>query len=53
MNCYDYKEALQNRQKMVCSPDGDTAFYDIITGVLQGGTSSLHLFLIFQDGVFS
>ena len=33
----------------VCSPDGDTDFLDIVTGVLQRDTLALYLFIICLD----
>ena len=34
---------------MVRSPDGDTPFFDITTGVLQGDTLAPYLFIIYLD----
>ena len=34
---------------MVRSPDGDTDFFDIVTGVLQGDTLASFLSMICQD----
>ena len=34
---------------MVRSPDGDTPFFDITTGVLQGDTLAPYLFIICLD----
>ena len=31
---------------MVCSPDGDTDYFDIVTEVLQGDILALFLFII-------
>ena len=36
---------------MARSPDGDTDFFDIIAGVLQGDTLALYLFIIFLNYV--
>ena len=36
---------------MVRSPDGDTGFFDIVDGVLQGDTLASYLFIIFIDSV--
>ena len=33
----------KNTKVMFCSPDGDTNFFDIFAGVLQGNTSALLL----------
>ena len=33
------------------SPDGDTEYFDIVAGVLQGDTLALYLFIICQDYV--
>ena len=41
----------KNTQAFVRSPDGDTEFFDIIAGVLQGDTLSLYLFIIVLDYV--
>ena len=38
-------------EAMVCSPNGDTNFLDIATGVLQGDTLALFLFIICRDYV--
>ena len=35
----------------VCSPDGDTDFFDIVTDVLEGDTLALYLFIICQEYV--
>ena len=42
----------RNTKSMVRSPDGDTEFFDILAGVLQGDTLSLFLFVICSDYVF-
>ena len=36
---------------MVCSPDGDTDFFDISAGVLQGDTLAPYIFIICLDYV--
>ena len=36
----------------VRSPDGDTEYFDIVAGVLQGDTLALYLFIIYLDYVF-
>ena len=41
----------KNTKAMLCSRDGDTVFFDIVTGVLQGDTYTLHLFLLYPDYV--
>ena len=52
-----YKETvtammLYNNMKLkVCSPDDDTDFFDIVTGVLQGDTLVLYLLIICLDYV--
>ena len=33
----------------VCSPDGDTDFFDIVGGILQGNTLTSYLFIICLD----
>ena len=38
-----------NTRAMVISPDGDTPFFDITTGVLQGDTLAPYLFIICLD----
>ena len=35
----------------VCSPDGDTEYFDIVAGVLQGDTLASYLFIICLDYV--
>ncbi len=35
----------------VCSPDGDTDYFDIMAGVLQGNTLAPYLFIICVDYV--
>ena len=42
----------KNREVKVRSPDGDTDFFDIIAGVLQGDTLAPYLFIICQDYAF-
>ena len=37
-----------NIKVKVCSPDGDTDFFDIVTGVQPGDTSASYLFIICQ-----
>ena len=39
----------ENTKSMVRSPDGDTEFFDIISGVLQGDTLAPYLFVICLD----
>ena len=41
----------QNTRSMVRSPDGDTDFFDIIAGVLQGDTLAPYIFIICLDYV--
>ena len=41
----------KNTQAFVRSPDGDTEFFDIIAGVLQGDTLAPYLFIIVLDYV--
>ena len=41
----------KNTRAKVRSPDGDTDFFDIIAGVLQGDTLAPFLFIIFLDYV--
>ena len=42
----------KNTQAFVRSPDGDTEFFDIIAGVLQGDALATYLFIIVLDYVF-
>ena len=42
----------KNMKVKVCSADGDTDFFDIVAGVLQGDTSAPYLFIICLDYVF-
>ena len=39
----------RNTKMKVRSPDGDTEFFDIVAGVLQGDTLALYLFIICLD----
>ena len=39
----------RNTRSMVRSPDGDNAFFEITTGVLQGDTIAPFLFILFLD----
>ena len=41
----------KNTQSMVRSPDGDTSFFDVTAGVLQGDTLAPYLFVICLDYV--
>ena len=41
----------RNTKVKVRSPDGDTDYFDIVAGVLQGDTSAPYLFIIFIDDV--
>ena len=41
----------RNTKVKVCSPDGDTEYFDIVAGVLQGKTLAPHLFIICLDYV--
>ena len=41
----------QNNKVKVRSPDGDTDYFDIVAGVLQGDTLAPYLFIICQDYV--
>ena len=40
-----------NTKMKVRSPDGDTDYFDIVAGVLQGGTPAPYLFFICLDYV--
>ena len=39
----------RNRKVKVHSPDGDTYYFDIIVGVLQGDTLAPYLFIVYLD----
>ena len=41
----------RNTKVKVCSPDGDTEYFNIVAGVLQGDTLAPYLFIICQDYV--
>ena len=41
----------RNTKVKVCSPDGDTDYFDIVAGVLQGDTFAPYLFIICLDYV--
>ena len=41
----------RNTKVKVRSPDGDTDYFDIVTGVLQGDMKAPYLFIICQDYV--
>ena len=41
----------KNTKVKVCSPDGDTEYFDIVAGVLQGDTLASYVFIIFLDYV--
>ena len=41
----------RNTKVKVCSPDGDTDYFDIVAGVLQGDTLAQYLFMICLDYV--
>ena len=42
----------RNTKVKVRSPDGDTDYFDIVAGVLQGDTLAPYLFIICQDYVY-
>ena len=42
-------DAYKNTRSMVRSPDGDTPYFEITTGVLQGDTLAPFLFIICLD----
>ena len=42
----------RNTKVKVRSPDGDTEYFDIVAGVLQGDTLAQYLFIICLDYVF-
>ena len=39
----------KNTRVKVCSPDGNTGYFNIVAGVLQGDTLALYLFIICLD----
>ena len=39
----------KNMKVKVCSPDGDTDYFDIVAGTLQGDTITPYLFIISLD----
>ena len=41
----------RNTKVKVRSPDGDTDYFDIVAGILQGDTLTLYLFIICLDYV--
>ena len=41
----------RNTKVKVCSPDGDTDYFDIVAGVLQGITLTPYLFILYLDYV--
>ena len=41
----------RNTKVKVCLPDGDTKYFDIVAGVLQGDTLAVYLFIICLDYV--
>ena len=41
----------KNTKVKVCSPDGDTDYFDIVAGVLQGDILALYLFITCPDYV--
>ena len=43
----------KNTQSMVKSPDGDIPFFEITTGILQGGTIAPFLFIICYDYILN
>ena len=43
----------KNTKVKVRSPDGDTDYFDIVAGMLQGDTLAPYLFIIYLDYVLS
>ena len=43
---------FENRKPLVHLPEGDTDFFDVVAGVLQGDVLTPNLFLIFLDQEF-
>ena len=50
-NVADIMRLYRNTKVKVCSPDGDTDYFDIVAGVLQGDTLAPYLFIICLDYV--
>ena len=50
-NCHSHNNNNKNTKVKVCSLDGDTNYFDIVAGVLQGEILALHLFIICLDYV--
>ena len=48
----DIMTLYKNMKVKVCSPDGDTDYFDIVAGVLQGDALTPYLFIICLDYVF-
>ena len=48
-NCYSYNDVIKTRKAMVCSPYGDTVFFDIFAEVLQRDSFTTYLFIIWPD----
>ena len=48
----DIMMLFKNTEGMFCSPDGDSDFFDIVTGVLQGELFALNMFILCIDFVF-
>ena len=42
----------RNTKVKVCSPDGETEYFDIVAGILQGDTLAPYRFIICLDYVF-
>ena len=40
---------FKNTKVKICSPDGDTDYFDIVAGVLQGDSLTPYLFIICLD----
>ena len=50
MSCRDIRTVVLHRDFwMVCSPDGETDFFDYITGILRRDTLALYLFIICHE----
>ena len=46
-NCCRHND--KNTKVKVCSPDGDTEYFNIVAGLLQGDTLARYLFIIYLD----
>ena len=45
-NCHSQNDAIQKQKVKICSPYGDTDYFEIVAGVLQGDALAPYLFII-------